>query len=178
MNNQISKGINLEVYTTNEFNRVVKLELAHIMPLLVAFIGKKIFTLKGRAKIFEVAFLQPKVIAFDGGFAQINMCYLDNQYNKLVLRFKLCFNGGSYETTPRTAYTQYLERTIELGELENNEKLLKLYDLNNIIASYGFDTVLDLEDEIKAIEEYAKLKALAEKAKSKIKVSSDMYRYV
>lgn len=173
-----SKDLALEVHTTNEFNRVIILELAHILPLLVKFIGKKIFTLKGRAKIFEVAFLNPKPIPFEGGFVSIQRCFFTNEYNELKLRFCLCFNGGSYDVRPSTAYTKYVEREVNVGKLENNEKLTSLYELKDIISSYGFDKVLNVEEEIKAIEEYAKLKELAEQAKSRIKVSSDMYRYI
>lgn len=176
--NNISKDLKIEIHTSNEFNRVIKLELAHILPLLVQFIGKKIFTLKGRAKIFEIAFNKPQVIPFEGGFAQIHRCYLTNSYNDLKLCFSICFNGGSYDTRPSTAYTRYVDREVAVGKLENNEKLIELFDLDNIIKDYRFDRVLNVDEELKAIEEYAKYKKLAEEAKNKIKVSSDIYKYV
>ncbi len=178
MLNNISKDLKIEIYTSNEFNRCIKLELAHTLPLLVKFIDKKIFTLKGRAKSFEIEFGNSSPIGFEGGFVTIARCYLSNKYNKLVLTYCLCFNGGSYDVRPSTAYTRYVERNVEIGTLENNEKLTSLFDFDELVNLYRFNRVLNLEDEIKAIEEYAKLKALTEEAKSKIKVSSDLYKYV
>ncbi len=179
----ISKDLKIEIHTNNEFNRVVKIELAHILPLLVKFVGKKIFTLKGRAKTFEVEFahINNKVaipVEFEKGHAMVYRCFFTNQYNKLTLRYCLCFNGGSYDTKPTTAYTKYVERDIELGILDNNEKLSALFDFDEIVSSYGFNRVLNVDEETKAIEDYAKYKVLAEQAKSKIKVSSDIYKYV
>ncbi len=174
----ISKELKLEIYTSNEFNRCIKLELAHTLPLLVKFIDKKIFTLKGRAKTFEIEFSKSLPIGFEGGFVSISRCYLTNKYNKLVLTYCLCFNGGSYDVKPSTAYTRYVERDVEIGTLENNEKLTSLFEFDDLVNLYRFNRLLNVETEIKAIEEYAKLKALTEEAKSKIKVSSDIYKYV
>jgi len=176
--NNISKDLKIEIHTSNELNRCIKLELAHILPLLVKFIGKKIFTLKGRAKTFEIDFSKSLPIAFEGGFVSIHRCYFTNKYNKLVLTYGLCFNGGSYDVKPSTAYTRYVDRDVEVGTLENNEKLINLFDVEGIVNSYGFNRVMNVDEELQAIEEYAKLKALTEQAKSKIKVSSDIYKYV
>lgn len=174
----ISKDLKIEIHTTNEIKRVLKLELAHILPLLQAFIGKKIFTLKGRAKAFEIAFLGSKPVAFEGGFAQIARCYFDNSHNTLYLRFCLCFNGGSYDAKPSTAYTRYVDFDVAIGTLENNEKLVSIESLENLISSYKLDTVMNVEEEIKAIETYAALKAQMEEAKRKISVSPEIYKYV
>ncbi len=173
---KFSKDLKIEIHTSNQINILVKKEIAFLLPQLVKYLGKKIFTLKGQAKSFVIAFDDSMPTPFEGGYVSKQGVYLDSSYNKLQLVYRLCFSGGSYED--RTAYTKYVDRKIEIGEMENVDKLVKLYDLNQIVKSYELDKIINIDEEIKNIEAYAKLKEQANDAKRKINIPEEFYRYV
>lgn len=176
MQEKVKNALELEVHKQNEFNKAIKLEIANVLKQLVPFVGKKIFTLSGNAKGFNIEFLRPEITPFKDGFGCVDSDYLTMKYKKLVLVFRTCMNGGQYEN--KTAYTQYTDRTVELGEMDDSGKLLSLFQYDDIIASYGFDNLMDVEQEVQAITAYLEAKKLADTLQRKIKVDSSYYRYL
>ena len=172
------KSLELEVHATNELRRLAINEIANVLPQLQKYIGKKIFTLKGKAKSFEINLLNEVPKAFDNGHASNHMNYITHEYGKLVLRFKLCFNGGSYDVSPSTAYTKYIDHTIELGVIQNGEILTELHTSEKTILMHGLERVIDFKTELDLIHVYNALQANADKAKSLITVGRDYYRYI
>ncbi len=173
-----TETLSLEIHTQNEIKRLIKIELDYLLPQLKKYIGKKIFISTGKSKLFNVEFTSAKPIGFKGGFAQVAGCRLDNSYNKLVLVFKICLNGGSYDVSPSTAYTKYSETWVELGVLNKNETLEIVFTTDEIIETHNLDQQLDLDTELYNINEYKILLEKADQAKRKINVAYEFYKYL
>lgn len=168
----LEKKIKLEVHGKNEFARIVIAELNNIMPQLQKFIGKKIFTLQGVAKIFVVNLVKIAPLAYQDGSAQNQGCYFVSEYGTLRLKCRAYFNTFGI--------TEYVERTIELGDLSEDNVLLTLNSVENILSDYGFDVVLNEAEQIEKVQEYIRVKAENDEKLNAlsggIKVSYDLYR--
>jgi hypothetical protein len=172
------KDLKLEIHAQNEIKRLMILIINNLIPQLPQYIGKKITVADGFSKKFNVEFFKPFINAFENGHAQIIGIRLEYHFNKLELKLKLCFNGGSYDTRPSTAYTKYIDKTVSIATLTNNEILEKIGDITEIISSNGLDTVIDIDVELKAIKEYKELFEQLTIAKKKINIDADFYKYL
>ena len=173
------KTLKLEIHSKNESNRIILLIIANLLPQLVPFLDKKITTLNGFSKKFVMDFLKPKINLFENeGFGSIVMCRLDVKYNCLYLNLKLCFNGGSYEIQPVTAFTKYIEQSILLGNIINNEVLKDLTNFDELVRVYGIENNIQIEQELANIKIYKMLAEQLAEAKKAINVDAEYYKYL
>lgn len=173
---QVSKELILDTYGKQQLNLLTLNEVKHILPQLLAFVGKKIFTLKGKAKTFNISFtgLQPQPVV-KGDTATLHLCYLTEGYNNLILKMKICLNGGSYEK--RTYYCQYFEQEINLGEVKNSV-LVSVKNLEDIIKTYELDEIVSIDEEIEKIKKYKELSDQLNEVKRSIKIPENIYKYM
>lgn len=172
------KSLQLEIHAKNELNRLAILIIKNLLPQLPQYLGKKITIADGFSKKFIVELFEPFVNNFEGGCAQIVGNRLDYQYDRLEIIIKLCFNGGSYEARPSTAYTKYIEKTFTIGDLENNEVLNSIFTLDKIIDTHKLTNVFDVETELAAINKYKELTQQLNDARRKIQVDAEYYKYL
>lgn len=173
------KSLKLEIHSKNESNRIILLIIANLLPQLAPFLNKKITTLSGFSKKFVMDFLKPKVNLFENeGFASIVGSYLDVKHNCLYLNLRLCFNGGSYDVQPTTAYTKYTEQRILLGNVINNETLTHITNFDDLVRVYGAENDLDIAKELAAIKVYKMLAEQLAEAKKDIKIDAEYYKYL
>jgi len=168
-----------EITISNAYNKFAMQVLAMVLPQLPQFIGKKIFTADGsRAKIFNINLNDVKIEPIAGMFVQVQNCFLTEKYKKLQLCLKISCNGGSYDVRPATGWTKYTGKDIEIGVCNNGQVLDLVDTLENIVKMYGFDTVLNYDEEIEKIKTFRALEKQANEAKSKIKVGAEYYKYL
>lgn len=172
-------AIELNIKGKNVLRGYCKALVAHILPQLTQHVGKKIFTLSGKAAKFVIDLdsIPSPVTDTQGEFIKVTYCYLNSKWGQLVVNVSICINGGSYEN--RTAYCEYFNREIGLGNLDNSGQILESVGiLENIIKDYGFDEVTDFNAEIEKIKKYKALQAEADKVKNTIKISGELYKYL
>lgn len=93
-----------------------------------------------------------------------------------MLNIKICLNGGKYED--KTYYCQYFEKSIYLGEVDNNQVLVKLNELNEIIESHKLNNFIDIDVELLKINEYKELKTKLDQVLSSIKIDHNNLKYL
>lgn len=119
----------------NAINEYSETLVNFLLPELQKYIGKRIFLVNGtKAKIFELPELERSDVKEADKYIGYSY-YINEQYNKVCLHVRVRINGGSYDVRPSTAYCQYNDRTIELGDTENG--ILKTVDtLEKIVTSW------------------------------------------
>jgi hypothetical protein len=161
------KKYELEVHGKNELKRIALAEIKNILPQLVQYLNKRIDTQTGLSKKFVINFSKPKPEPLKDGFGMLQCSFLTVNYETLILRLSFCLNGGSYED--RTYYCQYFDRTFEIAKVENFN-LTEIFNIDNIIKSYGLNDIIDLEEEEKKIAKCKELQEELDKVKYSIKI--------
>lgn len=177
MNATEVRAITIQAHGKNELRRVAGNEILNILPQLTKYIGKKISTLNGLAKKFEVEMLgnkQPLIPVFPNHFVSLQNCYLEVKYGDLRLNVTLCFNGGSYKDYSH--YCNYFNYTYNLGEVKD-DILTVVYDENKVFEMHGItsDKIVIVDDEIQKIEKYRRLKEELQNLRYTIKVPFTEY---
>jgi hypothetical protein len=170
------KNLKLEIHGKNEINRIALNQINHIYPQLQKFVGKKINTLNGKSAKFIIDFKKEDANICqltDNDYASNQGCYFEFGRSAIYLHIRLCFNGGKYDD--HTYYCQYFEKTIYLGDMENNE-LKNLVSLESLIKD--LTEVLDIILEQAKLNRYHELKQQLEAVRETIKVDSEFYKYL
>jgi hypothetical protein len=166
----------LEIHGKNELNRLCKAELTNIYPYIKEFVGKKIFTQTGsKSAKFKPELLGIQTKPFSNGF-QNTSGYFIKRYDTLILSIKICLSGGSYDD--KTYYCQYHEKSIWIGDLNNDSELIKLNELDDLFITHSLNEFIDINQELIKIDKYKELKAELDKLLTSIKVNHDNLKYL
>ena len=134
----------MNIHALNEVNRLAYLEVQNILPQLDKYLGKKILTLNGLAKSFNIDLLKQKPKSFNDEYSELQYCILTNEHNFLVLKISIClkFNDST---------VFYERRSIILAKTKNF----------NLISIYDFEKKnfpkYDLTEQISLLKEYKEI---------------------
>lgn len=160
--------VDLQVHALNEVNRVLSAEVYNLFPQLEKYIGKKLFTADGSlTKKTPITLLKTVPNALPGGYAMLNYIHISGTDTGLWLKVSVCLNGGSYDIKPNTAYCNYTDRDICIGNMENG---IFMGTDQNTLDSYKIGVVYDAEDIRLKIATYRLKKAQLETLKRSIPV--------
>lgn len=163
------------VHIQNEYQRVAAPILEKIKEISKLFIGKKIDTLRGLTAKYSEALNQVSSAEFrkaiqvkplDGAkWANVDRILFYNSYNDLRVEIGLCFSYGD-------TGCEYETHSWYFGKTENG-----------ILMSVKDDCFievrpLDYQQELAAIKNFRIFEEQMERAKDKIRVSSDVYKYM
>lgn len=139
--------INIVIEGNKELNTAIKETLKQILPALVFFLGKKI--VKANNVLVKAAdSLLPLIVKDEKGERSVG--YITFAHGCMYINFKICKFGGSYDVRPSTAYTQYFERRVAIGQTVN-DVLVSVEDYDKLVTEYDLDKVIDLDAELKKI---------------------------
>ncbi len=173
------ENLKREILAQQKIKNFAKKALAEILPQMAQFIGKKIFLGDGsKAKIFNLNFSNIAIEQTPNMHTMVQNCYLKADYGKLVLRVKICLNGGNYDVRPSTAWTKYIDRDIEIGISKDGQIIDSLDTIEHIIELHGLNRVINEEAEIMKIKQYKALLKQAEDVKRTIVINSEFYEYL
>lgn len=140
-----------------ELNKIIKDTLKVVLPALEKFQGKKISKTDASLmkSVESLKALMPTLKRADGSsypIARINF-----QYNEIQIVFRICKSGGSYDVTPSTAYCEWFERSVCIGQT-HNQVLVGVDNYNSIVSAYDLDKKpLNIDDQMTKVEEFKKL---------------------
>lgn len=144
--------LNIHVQGLNLMNEYTSQIVPQLLEAIKGLIGVKIFLADGGKSKKLAAITLPNIVrgldAATDTFLDYGY-YLTSSYGILQMRINLCINGGSYDVKPSTAFTQYFEKTLHLGDIEDgilnslvtteaimyNSALNKRYDEAGILAA-------------------------------------------
>jgi hypothetical protein len=172
----LEQDFQYEIDAQNTLKNFAKQAIAIFLPKLAEFVGKKIFTASGeKTKAFVMDYeiirsLVPQPQQLGDLKPQIQNCYLDTKYGCLNLEISLCLygNGGS----------KYTKRTVELGKSKDGQIIDSLNTYEDIVKMYGFDDLINAEEELQKIRKFKELEKQAQEAQSRIKVDVAFYKYL
>lgn len=163
----------IEIYGTNELNRIIKIEVENIIKQLPQYIGKKIFLSNGTtSKVFEVDHLKPepqpnkRINVLNG--SNHGVYYCRGNGGAFGIGFKINI-GVKEKPTDQHCIANYFNRGwVEIGKCDG-DKLIEVYDLNKIIQINKLDEVINEQEEINKIEQCLEIYNKAQTALRAIK---------
>ena len=92
-------------------------------------------------------------------YAKLHCVYIDTSAYSLYMKVSICYNGGSYEASPSTAYCYYEEFSTHIADVEGG--MLKSIDVCRA-------DILDADKQIKLFKAAYKAKEQYETARDKV----------
>ncbi len=162
--------LSIDVQCNNTLKNSIKELLPLLMTALAPFIGVKIFGSGGggASKKFEDCKWPEKSVKYniDGVWVSFSY-YLKFYYNQLQLCTTVCISGGSHDTKPSTAYCQYTDKNLILGEVINGV-LTSLDSTEALIKSHGLNDTITEAELTQLIVNYRESLKITEALKNKI----------
>lgn len=145
--------------------KYLKYELEHFNK----FIGIDIFKVDGSIKQkYDHEKLSFSGQLKDGSWVDVH--YYFNKYStSMDMAVKICVNGGSYDTTPKTAFCHYEQLTVELYTLVENKLQASTADRNYLNERF---------DEASLLEKAAKVKQKAQEYEAALNSVNYLFRDV
>ena len=149
-----------EIQKENAIRKIANVEICRLQKILDPFIGCKVAKVDG-----EIVKKLKDLLVFDkeykiepltpGGFAKLRTSYVRLTTYSMMLHLDICYNGGSYDDTPCTAYCEYKHNEYYLGDIRGGilDKLSTHNDaqmLNAKAERKQYDKVEKLSKELEA----------------------------
>jgi hypothetical protein len=159
------------IHIQNEYNRIASPIIRFVNEVSKNFVGKKVATLKGLTQKFkqavEIDRKSIEVTPLPGcEFARLHMYYVTTEGSDLTVKIDLAFSDSK-------GHTIYEKNTYYVGKVSTNDGTL--ISVNQLSIDRE---PLEFEKELAKIKRFRELEAEAQKAKEKIGVYSDAYRYI
>jgi len=168
-------SLQISVMGLNELNKYVIEQLTALLPQINGYVGQKILLSGGDlAAKFKVS--KPGQVKEKKNLYFLdNHGYFDPSTSSLWIKFRTCINGGSYEN--RTAFTEYFDQHIYIGNIENNV-LMECKGLKDILKSYELRTDLTVSEIKYKINMFEQAKSEAEMCLKSIPVHIQKSQYL
>ena len=136
------------VDAVNFLNEYVPQIVTTVKNQLNSSIGKPIFTVNGAwRKSVNWIYSPIKKQLANGDWLSVEY-YVQQQYNYVDLRVKICLNGGSYDVKPVTAFTLYQEQSIIIYIVDENGNIVDFdVDLTPYTKKYTVETIMTQANE-------------------------------
>ena len=162
--------LNIHVQGLNLLNTYTTEFVPKVLEALTGLIGAKIFLANGDKSKKLVAIALPTrtkgLDIFTDTFVDYSF-YLTESYGSLQMRISLCINGGSYDVKPTTAFTQYFDKTVHLGDIKDGV-LQSLVSVEDAAKNSGLDTRFDEASILASAETYNIAAEELDKLKNKV----------
>lgn len=142
-----------------ELNQIIKDTLNDVLPHLSTFVGKKICKVDGSLmkSAESLKALMPTLKHANG--SEYPIAHIRFEYRTIIIYFKICKSGGSYDDKPSTAYCEYFERSVTIGQVPN-QVLEGVNNYDDIIVGYNLNKEpLNVLEEMAKVEKFKELKA-------------------
>lgn len=154
MNTIATKHFPKLVDAVNFLNEYIPQIVIEVKKQLDPHIGKPIFTGSGAwRKSVNWIYNPIKKQLANGNWLSVEY-YVQQHYNYVDLRVKVCLNGGSYDVHPTTAFTIYQEQGLTIYTVDENGNIVDFnVDLTPYNVKYDVDTVLKQAEVLNTVAE-------------------------